>query len=80
MNTTPVPSSIIPSSIEEELSTRTFENLVRELEEVAASMDRGDIGIEESANLYTRAAALHAAATQRLESVQQRLAALRGTE
>lgn len=61
-----------------EFSGRTFEELVTELERVASAMDRGDIGIEEAADLYERAAALHSAATQRLAGVQQRLAELRG--
>jgi exodeoxyribonuclease VII small subunit len=60
------------------LAHRTFEDLVTELESVATAMDRGDIGIEEAAELYSRAAALHEAASKRLESVQARLAQLRG--
>jgi exodeoxyribonuclease VII small subunit len=62
----------------EEFSGRTFEELVTELERVASAMDRGDIGIEEAADLYERAAALHAAASERLVGVQKRLAELRG--
>ena len=61
----------------DELARRTFEDLVSELETVAAAMDRGDIGIEEAADLYSRAAALHAAAHDRLTAVQARLATLR---
>jgi exodeoxyribonuclease VII small subunit len=60
------------------LAQRTFEDLVTELESVATAMDRGDIGIEEAAELYSRAAALHEAASTRLETVQARLAQLRG--
>lgn len=60
-----------------ELDQMTFEQLVTELESVATAMDRGDIGIEEAADLYGRAGALHTAATARLASVQQRLALLR---
>jgi exodeoxyribonuclease VII small subunit len=63
----------------DELAKRTFEDLVGELETVAAAMDRGDIGIEEAADLYGRAAALHAAAHDRLTAVQTRLATLRST-
>ena len=61
-----------------ELNTMTFEELVAELESVAHAMDRGDIGIEEAADLYGRAGTLHAAARDRLRQVEQRLAALRG--
>lgn len=60
-------------------SGRTFEDLVSELEHVASAMDRGDIGIEEAADLYERASALHLAASQRLAGVQRRLTELRGT-
>lgn len=62
----------------DEFSGRTFEELVTELERVASAMDRGDIGIEEAADLYERAAALHAVATERLVGVQRRLSELRG--
>ncbi len=66
------------SAVAAELEGRTFEDLVTELERVAIAMDRGDIGIEEAADLYTRAAALHTAASTRLQHVQSRLAVLRG--
>jgi exodeoxyribonuclease VII small subunit len=72
---TSAPSTPQPAS--DELAKRTFEDLVGELETVAAAMDRGDIGIEEAADLYSRAAALHAAAHDRLTAVQARLATLR---
>ena len=65
--------------VTDELASRTFEDLVGELEAVAASMDRGDIGIEEAADLYSRAAALHRAAHDRLNAVQAKLATLRQT-
>lgn len=73
-NSTPK-ATVIP--VDDELAKRTFEDLVSELETVAAAMDRGDIGIEEAADLYGRAAALHAAAHNRLSTVQARLATLR---
>lgn len=59
------------------LAAMTFEELVGELERVTAAMDSGDIGIEQAAELYSRAAALHAAATARLARVQARLSDLR---
>lgn len=63
----------------DDLSRRTFEDLLTELERTAMAMDRGEIGIEEAADLYERASALHAAAAERLSGVQRRLAELRGT-
>jgi exodeoxyribonuclease VII small subunit len=64
----------------DDFSERSFEELVTELERVAMAMDRGEIGIEEAADLYERASALHAAATERLVGVQRRLAELRGSD
>jgi exodeoxyribonuclease VII small subunit len=76
---TSAPASTANATTADELAKRTFEDLVGELETVAAAMDRGDIGIEEAADLYSRASALHAAAHDRLTAVQARLATLRNT-
>ena len=59
------------------LQSRTFEELVAELEQVARSMDAPELGIEQAADLYERAGALHRAAAERLAQVQGRLEALR---
>ncbi len=73
-------SNMSTSTAGRPLEQMTFEELVAELETVALAMDRGDIGIEEAADLYVRAGALHSAAADRLTNVQQRLAALRGDQ
>jgi exodeoxyribonuclease VII small subunit len=52
---------------------RSFESLVEELESVAKSMDSGDLGIEQTTDLYERARLLHAAAHERLAKVRGRL-------
>jgi exodeoxyribonuclease VII small subunit len=52
---------------------RTFEQLVASLEELTERMASGDIGIEEAADLYERAQALHALAAERLQRVEQRI-------
>ena len=44
------------------LQSQTFEELVTELEQVARSMDAPELGIEQAADLYERAGALHRAA------------------
>ena len=62
-----------------ELEALTFEQLVEELEQVTRAMSSGDIGIEAVADLYDRAGRLHAAATERLERVRQRIEALDGS-
>ena len=59
------------------LAGRTFEELVGELEQVARAMDAPELGIEEAADLYERAGALHRAASDRLAQVQARLESLR---
>ena len=59
------------------LQSRTFEELVAELEQVARSMDAPELGIEQAADLYERAGALHRAAAECLAQVQGRLEALR---
>jgi exodeoxyribonuclease VII small subunit len=61
----------------EGLAGRTFEELVDELERVARAMDAPDLGIEQAADLYERAGALHRAASDRLSQVQARLERLR---
>lgn len=55
---------------DEELS---FEELVAALEALTERMASGDIGIEEAADLYERAQALHAQAADRLARVQERI-------
>lgn len=55
---------------------RSFESIVDELEQVARSMDRGDLGVEAVTDLFVTAKALHEAATQRLDAVRARLESL----
>ena len=57
----------------EQFVDMTFEQIVEELEATARAMDSQDLGIESAAELYGRAAALHAAATERLAAVQRRV-------
>ncbi|HUR50437.1 MAG TPA: exodeoxyribonuclease VII small subunit [Acidimicrobiales bacterium] len=56
--------------------TRSFEELVAELEDVVRRMSGTDIGIEEAADLYDKARGLHDAAAARLEAVEARIAEL----
>ena len=58
----------------------TFEQLLEQLEAMTRRMAAGDIGIEEAAELYERAGALHVAAADRLARVQARIEALRPPE
>jgi exodeoxyribonuclease VII small subunit len=52
---------------------RTFEELMAELESVTERMAAGDLGIEAAADLFERAEALHALATDRLVQVRARV-------
>jgi exodeoxyribonuclease VII small subunit len=62
---------------ERDLTAMTFEQLLEALEDLTRRMASGGTGIEEAAALYEEAAALHAAATERLERVQRRIDELR---
>ena len=55
---------------------RSFEEIVAELEDVVRRMSGTDLGIEEAADLYEKARALHDAAAARLETVEARIAEL----
>jgi exodeoxyribonuclease VII small subunit len=52
---------------------RTFEQLMAELESITEKMAAGDLGIEAAADLFERAEALHALATERLVQVRARV-------
>jgi exodeoxyribonuclease VII small subunit len=51
----------------------SFEQLLDELESVTKQIENREIGIEAATDLYERAGKLHAAATQRLASVEERI-------
>ena len=55
------------------LESMTFEQLVEALESTIGQMASGTLGIEEVTALYERAGRLHAAASERLERIQERI-------
>ena len=57
-------------------ASRTFEELMTELETVTERLAAGDLGIEAAADLYEQAERLHAQAAERLAQVQARVEAL----
>lgn len=57
--------------------TRTFEQLLAELEAVTDRLASGELGIEAATELYERAEHLHALAAKRLAQVQERVERLR---
>jgi exodeoxyribonuclease VII small subunit len=58
----------------------TFEQLVDELEKTIDRMGSGALGIEEVTDLYERAGKLHAAASDRLARIEERINALTARE
>jgi exodeoxyribonuclease VII small subunit len=68
---------VSPSERSDPTDELTYEQLIAALEELTERMASGSIGIEEAADLYERAGALHAAAAARLAAVQERIDKLR---
>jgi exodeoxyribonuclease VII small subunit len=62
------------------LDSRTFEELMTELETVTERLAAGDLGIEAATDLYEQALRLHAKASERLAQVQARVEALTATQ
>ena len=62
-----------PVQVDDRDATRSFEDLMAELEQVTETLAGGDLGIEAAADLYERAQHLHALAAHRLAQVQQRI-------
>ena len=60
----------------EDVAALSYEQLLERLESLTERMASGGIGIEEATELYERASALHALATERLERIEARIAAL----
>ena len=58
---------------DDEFQQLSFEELVAELETTIQRMAAGDIGIEETTDLYERAGRLHRLASERLARVQERI-------
>jgi exodeoxyribonuclease VII small subunit len=58
------------------LESLTFEGILAALEDVTGRMANGELGIEAATDLYEQAEILHAAAQQRLDAVEARIARL----
>jgi exodeoxyribonuclease VII small subunit len=52
---------------------RTYEELQRELEDVVARLERGDVGVDEAIELVRRGEELYRACVERLERAELRL-------
>lgn len=56
---------------------QTFEELQRELDELVARLERGDVPLDEALALYERGEALHKALAERLDRAELRIEELR---
>ncbi|HEY1318128.1 MAG TPA: exodeoxyribonuclease VII small subunit [Gaiella sp.] len=57
--------------------TQTFEELQRELDDLVARLERGDVPLDEALALYERGEALHRALSERLDRAELRIEELR---
>jgi exodeoxyribonuclease VII small subunit len=58
-------------------SEPTFEELQRELDELVARLERGDVPLDEALTLYERGEALHRALAERLDRAELTIEELR---
>ena len=56
---------------------QTFEELQRELDELVARLERGDVPLDEALALYERGEALHRALAERLDRAELHIEELR---
>ena len=59
---------------------RSFEELQRELDELVARLERGDVPLDEAIALYERGEQLHRALAERLDRAELRIEELRSEE
>jgi exodeoxyribonuclease VII small subunit len=52
---------------------RSFEELQKELEEIVARLERGDVPVDDAISLFRRGEELHKACVERLEVAQLRI-------
>lgn len=56
------------------LEEMSFEDAIRELEQVVTALDRGDVALEQSITLYERGAALKARCEAKLKEAEEKVA------
>ena len=59
------------------MSEKTFEELQRELDELVARLERGDVPLDEAIALWERGEVLHRACAERLDRAELRIEELR---
>lgn len=63
-----------PETAKAPVESLTFEEALRELEQVVTSLEKGDVELEKSIELYGRGAALRAHCQKKLEDAEARVA------
>jgi exodeoxyribonuclease VII small subunit len=71
-----IPTTSSDPNASRSLAALSFEEILEELESVTRQIESREIGIETATDLYERAGLLHAAATDRLASVEARIKAI----
>lgn len=59
------------------MTERPFEEVLRELDELVARLERGDVPLDEALALYERGETLHRALAERLDRAELRIEELR---
>lgn len=59
--------------IPEDIQKLSFEAALAQLEEIVSKLERGDVGLEESIDFYTKGTQLKAHCQQKLASAQARI-------
>jgi len=60
-------------SDEKPVAEMTFEEAIREFEDVVAALDRGDVALDQSIRLYKRGAELRAHCESRLKEAEEQV-------
>jgi exodeoxyribonuclease VII small subunit len=61
-------------SDEKPVEDMTFEEAIRELEQVVGTLERGDVALEQSITLYERGAALRKRCEKKLNEAEEKVA------
>jgi exodeoxyribonuclease VII small subunit len=73
------PEGTVPRAAGEERE-RSFEELQRELEDVVARLERGDVAVDDAIALFRRGEELYRACVARLQAAELRIEELRPPE
>lgn len=72
--------SDVPSSAKGKRETPTFEDAVKRLSEIVTTLERGDLPLEDSLQLFEEGVRLSRASQEKLDAAQKRVEELLGFE